>query len=322
MHQAALAAVGLSGAYLPLDLSSADPVSAIGGLHEAGFDGLNVTVPLKLAVMPGLVSLSAEARRVGAVNTLIRRPAGWHGDNTDALGFREAYQRRLRPARAVLVLGAGGAARAALRALAPARPSRSQIAPAVTLAARRPEAARALAGGLEGDLAVEAAAWESLPRRGPFDLIVNATSASSPEELGDSALRIPLVPGGAVVDLNYGRPRNHWLELAIDSHAFFADGRAMLAQQARRSFRLWTGLDAGIGPFRGALDAALPGGLPRGGPGQNGPGGAQPSPDGHGLAGPGQDGASQAAPSQAGLSPADPPRAGRPGRPGRGPLQR
>jgi shikimate dehydrogenase len=242
MHEAALALAGLQGSYLAFRVDPEGLPGILPALLSLGFRGLNVTVPLKERVIPLLCGLSDAAREIGAVNTLVATPVGWEGANTDAPGFAEAYLGGLPPCPA-LVLGAGGAARAALQALLD-----GGFQPSVS--ARREERAQLLALEFSRgpDRAVGVVPWRSLG--GPWRLVVNALSASSPEELGADPPRPRIQPGGLMADLNYGRPDCWFRSLADASGAVFRDGIPMLACQARLSFALWTGLrDVPLDPF-------------------------------------------------------------------------
>jgi shikimate dehydrogenase len=243
MHSAALAAASLPGAYLPFKVAPGRLGPIIEALGELGFDGLNVTVPHKLEAAASCVRLSAEASAIGAVNTLVLSPSGYVGHNTDALGFSAAYLADLPIGARVLLLGAGGAARAAARALA-------AHGLATWVSGRSLSAAMSLSEGFGH----EAVPWPDLAQAGPFELVVNATTASSPLEFEGSPPRPRLSPGALVADLNYGRRPNHFQALAEESGADFKDGLAMLAHQARASFLLWTGSDPGLEPF---MEAAM-----------------------------------------------------------------
>src|SRR5262249_27897551 len=112
MHNAGFAARGLPHLYLRWRVSPARLGRALREARGLGVGGLNLTVPLKEAVLPLLDELTAEAERIAAVNTIMWRRGRLVGDNTDAPGFARALRGRvrLRGARAVLI-GAGGSAR-------------------------------------------------------------------------------------------------------------------------------------------------------------------------------------------------------------------
>lgn len=249
MHGAVLARMGLAGAYLPFEVRPDQVGAAVAGVRALGFDGVNVTVPHKTAVMDHLDSLSETARAAGAVNTIVRRGQTLMGHNTDVPGFAAAladadYAPR---DRAALVVGAGGAARAAVLALV-------RGGAAVQVCARDELAARRLAKSLGAG----AAAWRELEAAAAeAALLVNATAVSTPAEGPELAARVgalSLAKAELVMDLNYGRDINFWRALAHVRGAAFADGLGMLAHQARQSFRLWTGVDAPVELFKEALE--------------------------------------------------------------------
>jgi shikimate dehydrogenase len=242
MHRNALALAGIRGDYLPFTVNAEDLPTVLPALRTLGYTGLNVTVPLKEKVLPHLSGLTEEARIIGAVNTLLNSPSGWLGFNTDAPGFAEAFVKDLDPC-PVLILGAGGAARAVLHALL-------TLGFMPSVSARRIEKAQALAREFSE---AYGAPVETLPWRNfgePWGIVVNALSASSPEELGENPPAPALEPGGLMADLNYGRGNNWFRRLAVESGAAFRDGLPMLACQARLSFIRWTGLaDIPLDPF-------------------------------------------------------------------------
>ena len=193
MQNAAFAARGLDWAYVPLPVESAQLGEAVRGLVAQGFAGANVTVPHKTAVAELCDELDAVAERAGSVNTLVVEGGRVLGSSTDGLAVTGAVDAG---GEDVLMLGAGGAAQAVAAALLDAG------ARSLAVAARRPEAAEALAArlrGLRADVEVRAASW---PPDAAAGIVVNATP------LRDD---VPLDVGGAraVVDLAYrpdGRP--------------------------------------------------------------------------------------------------------------------
>jgi shikimate dehydrogenase len=248
MHLAALKQARLSGHYLPLTLKAENVPPAIKGLAALGFKGLNVTAPHKEVVIPHLTRLSPEAQAIGAVNTLVPDQGGFSGHNTDAPGFAAAYLKE-RAAQQALIYGAGGAARAVIQAL------RTQGF-SVSVTARNLLAAQKLAQ----EFGQKALALADLPNAGTYSFVINATSASYAADL-NPVPPLTLANNAIVIDLNYGRPDNHWQKLAANSGGLFYDGLPMLAWQACLSFNLWTGANLGITPFSGALAIYLRDGL-------------------------------------------------------------
>ena len=222
----------------------------VNSLRCAEYLGSNVTVPHKEHVAGLVDRLDAAAEAIGAVNTIVRENGCLAGYNTDAYGFvtslREMGQFNPRGKRAVL-LGAGGAARAAVFALA------EEGVRSLVIANRTLERAESLAEGLGSGIREIAA----VPLSGPgleravrdADLIVNSTSVGM--QGGDagstSPLRSALIPASALVyDMVYNPARTPLLEQAAVAGADCLGGLPMLVYQGAGSFERWTGLDAPI----------------------------------------------------------------------------
>ncbi|MDR1677058.1 MAG: shikimate dehydrogenase [Deltaproteobacteria bacterium] len=248
MHQAALASCNLSGYYVTLDVEESDLPLLLNELAWGGYQGLNITNPHKTAVQPYLCGFSDEALAIGSVNTLIMTDNGYYGENTDAGGFKAAYLDDLENPedKKALILGAGGASRAVIASL-----KRSSVQPLLT--SRDPAKTTLLAKEFE----IEALPWDKMGPAGPFDVVVNTTSVSSPSEFSPSLPNISLNDNALVIDINYGRVGNYFKDLAGQYRASFRDGLAMLAQQARLSFNHWTTKDPGLNPFLTALEGYI-----------------------------------------------------------------
>lgn len=220
--------------YRAIEAGRADFPRALHEFAASGGRGANVTLPLKEDAAAACVSLSARVQRCGSVNTLLRDGDGWYGDSTDGAGLLGDL--RLRhgfdpQGRRILLLGAGGAARAAAFALADAG------AKELVIANRTHERAEALAGGLH---AAQALAWSDLAQAGAFDLVVNATAAG---HTGTGfALPAALFAGVPTLayDLSYGTAAQPFLAAAREAGATQAvDGLGMLVEQAAEAFALW-----------------------------------------------------------------------------------
>jgi len=251
IHNAAFAASGSDWAYLAFEVEEAGVVAALAGGAVLGLRGLSVTMPLKAAVAAAVDVLSPVAAVLGAVNTVTFGPDRTLGDNTDGGGFLDAVAAAgvtLGGVRAV-VLGAGGAARAVVAALAGVGADRVTV---VNRTQARAAAAADLAGaagrvGAEGDVAAA-------------DLVVNATPIGMAATPG--AGRLP--PGGelvhagqVVVDLVYHPVRTPLLIEAGRRGATVVDGVGMLVYQAARQFERWTGQPAPVEVMYGAARGAL-----------------------------------------------------------------
>lgn len=220
-------------------------------LHQAGYQGLSVTLPHKTAVPALCEAVSERAALAAAVNTLIATPSGWRGDNTDGEGLLRDLDRLgyvVRDAR-VLVLGAGGAVRGILAPLLAAQPK------ILVVSSRSPWKPEALAEEFREQGTVVPRTHLAL-KGDQFDLIINATSA------GHSGVvpRMPehlLAAGGACYDLSYGAafaPFQRWAQ--AQQAAKINDGLGMLVEQAAAAFALWRGVRPDTTAVLAALRAA------------------------------------------------------------------
>jgi shikimate dehydrogenase len=258
MHNAAFAALGLDMVYVPLPVRRGAVAAAVAGLAALGLRGANVTVPHKAAVLPHLTWLADDARLAQAVNTIVVDGKELRGYNTDVEGVHIALagHERVLAGEAALILGAGGAARAAALALA-------RLGMSISVASRSPEAcelvaAMALAAGSQ---AAHPIPWEQLtpaavaaPR-----LVVNATplgmagAEPMPAQITDG-----LHEGQIVLDAVYGSSGTEFLRRAGGQGAATVDGREMLLGQAAAAFTLWTGREAPRAVMRAALEGTPP----------------------------------------------------------------
>jgi shikimate dehydrogenase len=257
MHNAALRALGLPGVYVPIAVFPDRLAAAVSAAHALGVSGFNLTLPHKSAIIPLLASVEASARAIGAVNTVVRNGDDWSGANTDAAGLvRSLREAGVEPqGRAAVVLGAGGAARAAVVGLCEAGASR------VTVAARRLASAQQLvdelgphcgaaslhpsdfAAGLAGALA-------------ECTLLIQATSATLGARAGDFAAAVPLqvMPAGSTVcDLVYQPLETAVLARARAMGLHCVDGLGMLLHQGALAFERWTSIEPPIEVMRNAL---------------------------------------------------------------------
>jgi len=245
MHEAALAEVGLPDwRYLKLPLPPELFAETVRALPAAGFRGVNVTIPHKTAALALADAASDAAREIGAANTLVfERDGTIRAENTDAPGLLAALGERWDPARRrALVLGAGGAARAAVWAL------RRAGAADVAIWNRSPERAAALAAELGG---------RAVERPEQADIVVNCTSVG----LADPDATFKALPlqadslgaGSCVVDMVYRDGGTRLLEAARTRGADVVDGLEILVAQGAASFERWTGRTAPREAMRDAV---------------------------------------------------------------------
>lgn len=250
-QQAALDQLAIPARYLARRVESAQLSAELAELRaDPAILGANVTVPHKQAVVPLVDDLDAAAQAIGAVNTICRRNGRLVGFNTDAHGFGVALaEEGFAPAgRTILVIGAGGAARAVVYAL------RSE-ADTVLVAARDIDRARGLCHslGVQQTAALSLAGAEDAAARA--DLIVNAT----PVGLDGTGMPIPagwLHPGQLVFDLLYTPSPTPLLSAAAARGARTVNGLRMLLQQGAMAFTLWSGRPAPIEVMWSALQRA------------------------------------------------------------------
>jgi shikimate dehydrogenase len=225
-------------------------------MRALGIAGANVTMPHKRAVLDHLDEVSGEAQRIGAANVIVRAGDRLIGANTDGAGFLRFLQRTAGAEAAganVVLLGAGGAARAVGVALADAGAR-------VTIVARAPETAGGAAAAIgEGTAVVP---WtERAQAASAADVIVNATPVGTSGE--ESPLPADAMePRHLVVDLVYAPPVTPLLAAARAAGARGHNGLGMLVEQAALAFELWTGRPAPSEAMSAAALAAIAGGTP------------------------------------------------------------
>ena len=242
MHNAAFSALGMNCCYLPLAVPPDKLPEAVSGLGALGFVGCNVTVPHKQGVWACVADVSDDAQAVGAVNTLFRRGDEWVGGNSDILGFLKSLEEEgIDPAnKRALVLGAGGAARGVVYALA-------RDGAQVTLMNRTEARAESLAkemaqrfpDGIKDALPLDAALLRREAEQA--DLLINATSLGMWPEPGRSPWpdHLAFPSHLAVFDLVYNPLRTRLIEQAEAAGAKAVGGLKMLVYQGAVSFSWW-----------------------------------------------------------------------------------
>jgi shikimate dehydrogenase len=240
MQNAALAELGLAGewGYEAIDVAPDQFESRVRAMPGEGFVGANVTVPHKGAALSLADSLSETAREIGVANTLSFEAGEIRADNTDAQGLLDALPTVATGKRA-LVLGAGGAARAAVWALV-----REGAEVAVwNRTALRAEHLCAELGGTP----------TAAPDQGAYELIVNVSAVGLHGE--DPFAELPLGPSGfvagqTVVDLVYGERSSPLLVEAEAAGASVVDGIEVLVRQGALSLQIWTGREPSLEAMR------------------------------------------------------------------------
>jgi shikimate dehydrogenase len=244
MQTAALAEMKLAGewTYGALDVAPEDFEATIAELAVAGeYAGVNITVPHKEAALAMADEASDAARAIGAANTLSFRDGQIAADNTDAGGLLGSLPRSFQGER-VLVLGAGGAARAAIWALV-------EDGAQVDVWNRTPDRGATVAAELGAQTITD-------PDPTEYSLIVNTTAVGLAGE--DTFEALPLSPdsftaGQTVLDMVYTEEPSALLAAAADAGATVVDGLEMLVQQGALSLRIWTGEEPSLEAMRTAV---------------------------------------------------------------------
>jgi len=258
MHRAAFAALGIEGRYVAWDVPPAALPKAVARLREPEVLGANVTIPHKQLVMPLLDEVTDAALAIGAVNTVINDEGWLLGHNTDAPGFLQALlETGFDPAgRRVVLLGAGGSARAVAYAL---------LTAGVTDLAvynRSPDKAQAMAQDFRALGVVKVLNPEGLePAVRTAELLINTTSVGMVQGGVDPDLS-PLPQGllpyhGLVCDIIYRPVQTRLLREAAAAGLRTLGGVAMLVYQGAASFTAWFGAEAPVGAMRAAVEEAL-----------------------------------------------------------------
>ena len=241
MHNAAFGAAGIDAVYLPL--AARDYADFRAFASAVALAGASVTTPFKLEALRAADEAHDQARRCGAANTVVVAEGRWVAKNADIEGFLtplDARGVRLVGMRCA-VLGAGGAARAVVVALAGRGAS-------VVVYSRREDAAREAAGLMAG-----AQGRSGLPAAGSFDLLINATPVGMWPAVDASPVPATVLSRDAIVyDLVYNPRRTALLQAAEAAGCVVVPGLEMLIAQAGRQFEWWTGVAAPLDVMRAA----------------------------------------------------------------------
>lgn len=245
MHNAAFAALDIDAVYVAFDVAPPALAAAVSGARALGVRQLAISIPHKEAMLALCDEVDSTARRIGAVNTVTLRDGRLVGTNTDWIGVVRAIERSASIAGCdAVVLGAGGAARAAVFGLRE-RGARVRVL----------NRTRARADRLAAELGATAAGTLDELARGPCDLLVNTTSVGLREDA--SPVPAEAIPARCVVlDAVYDPARTRLLRDAAARGAAPIEGKWWLVHQAAEQIRAWTGADAPVDAMADAFDRA------------------------------------------------------------------
>lgn len=258
MQEAAFAACDLNWRYLNVEVSPANLANAVIGARAWGLEGFNLTIPHKVAVMQYLDDISPDAQIIGAVNTVRRQGDRLIGENTDGKGFLRGLRidAGMDPAgRRVVMIGAGGAARAIATELALAGASE------LLVVNRTPARAEAMINDLRANTNADITfqQWTGtfvVPEH--TDIFINATSVGLFPNIAMPDVDLSRVrPGTIVCDVVFNPPQTPLLQAAQARGLPVLDGLSMLVYQGVIGFELWTGITPPEAVMKDALRRAL-----------------------------------------------------------------
>lgn len=242
-HNEVFASQKQNAVYVKMRLPAKQLAAFLAMAHDLPFDGFSVTTPLKEAIVPHMQQLDDATQAIGAVNTVIRHADGWHGSNTDGLGACDAiHQHQHIRGQAVLILGAGGTAKAMAHACVMHQPK------SITVVNRNLERAKQLCetltkhGGDKLALAVHASCVDVFASSKPkqLDVIINTIPMSEQNDAWFVDLITPHLKAGTVyLQADYRHDKAVIMAQLAALGCITLDGRALFAYQAQRQQKIW-----------------------------------------------------------------------------------
>ena len=256
MQEAGFKALGLNWRYLNLEVAPKDLKTAVSALRVMNFRGINLTIPHKVAVLKYLDEIADDAKLIGAVNTVVKKGDKLIGENTDGKGFLKSLRddAKVNPKdKKVVILGAGGAARAIAVELALAGVAQ------IIIVNRSSERAKPLVNLLNKKTKAKAVFvyWDK-----PYlisvdtDIVVNATSIGLYPKVKEKPNidYASINPKMVVCDVIPNPPYTPFLQEAKKRGAKTLDGLGMLVNQGAIGFKLWTGKNAPVAEMKKVLE--------------------------------------------------------------------
>ncbi|WJV31552.1 shikimate dehydrogenase [Rossellomorea sp. AcN35-11] len=241
MHNSAFRECGIDASYVKFHVKKEELSEAIGGIKALGIKGVNVTVPHKEHVMPLLDEIDPLAEAIGAVNTIVNENGKLIGYNTDGLGFVEGLKNIAGDNlenKTMLVIGAGGAARAIYYSLASL--GVKQVDVTNRTAQRAEKMIEGCSFNIDSDFLPLQSAESMLNQ---YDVIIQTTSMGMYPRVEEVPLKIPHLKMGSIVsDIIYNPLETELLKQAKQKGALTQNGLDMFVYQGALSFEKWTGI--------------------------------------------------------------------------------
>ena len=248
MHNDLFSYYHIDGTYLPFQVKSENLSDAVKGLKALGARGFNVTVPHKSAIIPYLDGVDDLALSIGAVNTVVNEDGKLIGYNTDGPGFLKGLERHVPSltSQKVLIIGAGGAARAIYFALAQNKPSM------IDIANRTVEKAAGLVKDCPFSVPSKAISLEEANEGlGDYDLIVQTTMIGMHPKVSEQPIQVAHLKKQALVcDIIYNPLTTQLLQKTQQKGALTQNGIDMFVYQGALAFEKWTGIFPDIDRMR------------------------------------------------------------------------
>jgi shikimate dehydrogenase len=257
MHNAAIAALGVDYVYIPFPVKTENLETAIAGFEAINLVGFSITIPHKQNIIPLLSSISLQAKAIGAVNTVWRTETGWHGTNTDFLGFiypLKNWQRNWSEIKPV-ILGNGGAARAVIVGLAELGCREITV---VGRDRQRLDTFKQSWQNTDLKASLNVSTWDNLSDLiSTTELLVNTTPIGMYPKVDESPIAADVIkkltPGAIAYDLIYTPSPTKFLSQAKERGAIAIDGLEMLVQQGAAALKIWLQQDVPVDVMRKAL---------------------------------------------------------------------
>nr|WP_235548810.1 shikimate dehydrogenase [Paenibacillus sp. Soil522] len=256
MMNRAFRETGINGVYAAFHVTGDRIADFAAGVRAMGIQGVNVTIPHKLDIMSVLDEIDPGARAIGAVNTIVNDAGRLIGYNTDGIGYvrslKEEAEHEL-AGKQIVVIGAGGAARGIVYALANEKPAR------ITIANRSVDRAKELAASFQDLAEIEAISNDELQvacRKA--DIVINTTSVGMFPNTDETPVDADwLKPGAVASDLIYNPLKTKFLQQAEQRGCRIHGGLGMFIYQGAYAFEYWTGQPAPAAAMRETVLAAL-----------------------------------------------------------------